>query len=297
MNTQGSQASCVCATESQLGEGPIWVPQERALWFVDIRQQRICRLEPATATVRHWQAPGKVSFVLPTQSGVFLVGLPGAVARFNPVDGRFETVLHLAQEPSGNRLNDACIDPAGRLWFGSMDDAEQTPTGGLYSWSGAGPEAKHDAGYVISNGPAFSPDGRVMYHTDTLKREIYRFDVAEGGHLKHKQTLIRVEPSAGWPDGTTIDSEGCLWVALYGGWSVRRYSPGGELLQSVSVPCANITKVAFGGDDLRTVYVTTARKELSAADLESQPQAGGLFAFAVDVPGLVQPVFNDIGAH
>jgi sugar lactone lactonase YvrE len=145
-----------------------------------------------------------------------------------------------------------------------------------------------DDGYCITNGPATSPDGRTLYHTDTLKKLIYAFDVSAAGELSNRRVFAAIEDGAGHPDGTAVDADGCVWIALFGGWGVRRYSPGGQLLETVALPVANVTKIAFGGDDLRTAYATTARKGLSAAELAAQPRAGDLFAFRVDTPGLPQ---------
>jgi sugar lactone lactonase YvrE len=146
-----------------------------------------------------------------------------------------------------------------------------------------------DSGYVITNGPAFSPDGGTLYHTDTLERRIYAFDLREDGSLANKRVFVTIEQGAGFPDGPVVDSEGCLWTGLFGGWSARRYAPDGRLLENVAFPVANITKLAFGGPNLTTVYATTARKGLDAAALAGQPEAGGLFCFEAKVPG--QPQF------
>ena len=147
-----------------------------------------------------------------------------------------------------------------------------------------------DDGYCITNGPAFSPDGKTLYHTDTLERVTYAFDLAEDGAVANKRDFIRYEDGAGYPDGPAVDCEGCVWISLFAGWGVRRYSPKGELLATVRFPCANITKIAFGGSDLKSAYATTARKNLDEKAREEQPLAGSLFRFRVDVPGLAQNV-------
>jgi D-xylonolactonase len=281
--------NCVWPIKAGLGEGPFWSATENALWFVDIFARQIHRFKPDIADGKSWLAPAKVSFVLPEVRGSFLVGLPGAVARFDPINGEFETVARVEQAYPKNRLNDACIDPEGRLWFGTMDEQGQSKSAAFYRWGNEKAPIQVDSGYCISNGPAFSPDGRSFYATDTLAKVIYRFAVSDDGQLRQKTLFIQFRPEDGFPDGTTIDSEGCLWVAFYGGWSVRRFSPDGKLIQEVKLPCANVTKVAFGGERLKTAFVTTARDSLSSQDLSMQPLAGGLFAFEVDVPGLPQP--------
>jgi xylono-1,5-lactonase len=281
-----SQVRCVWPLGAQLGEGPIWLAGDSVLWFVDIKGRLIHRFDPATAGSESWPAPDQVSFVLPRTDGTFVVGLPGKLACFEPGAGSFSTLVTLEADRPRNRLNDACVDSHGRVWFGSMDDDETEPQGVLYSWDGTAPPISRDAGFVISNGPAFSPDGSALYHTDTVNRTIYRFDVTPDGAISGKRKLIEIEPDAGWPDGTAIDAEGCLWIALYGGWAVRRYSPAGELLRKIAIPCARPTKLAFGDPDLRTAFVTTARAGLSSDELAQQPLAGGLFAFDPEISGI-----------
>ncbi len=281
-----SQVRCVWPLGAQLGEGPVWLAGENLLWFVDIKGQLIHRFDPATDKTTSWPAPDQVSFALPRADGCFVVGLPGRLACFDPSTGSFSTLVTLEADRPRNRLNDACVDGHGRVWFGSMDDGETEPLGALYSWDGTSPPIARDAGFVISNGPAFSPDGGTLYHTDTVGRTIYRFDVAADGTISGKRKLIEIEPDAGWPDGTTIDAEGGLWIALYGGWAVRRYSPDGALLRKIAMPCARPTKLAFGGPDLRTAFVTTACAGLSADELAEQPLAGGLFAFDPQISGV-----------
>ncbi len=178
------------------------------------------------------------------------------------------------------------MDAEGRLWFGSMDDAEVEPTGRLYRLEPGPVAAPQDAGYVITNGPAFSPDRQTVYHTDTLARTIYAFDMDGDGRLGPRRVFAVTAEDEGYPDGPAVDAEGCLWTGLYGGWGLNRYTPSGALLQHVPFPCANVTKPAFGGEDYRTLYATTACKGLTPEALEDQPLAGGLFALRVPTPGL-----------
>jgi len=274
-----------------LGEGPVWSARQDALWFVDIKGRRLHRYDPATGDGRSWTAPDQPGFALPAGDGGLVAGLPGRLARFDPAAGTFTPLLTLAGEPPGNRLNDAMVDPSGTLWFGSMDDGEQRPTGALYRLGGDGVPARMEAGIVITNGPAVSPDGRTFYHTDTLERTVFAYALSPEGTLHHRRPLIRIDDGAGWPDGTVVDAEGCLWIGLFAGWSARRYTPDGRLVASIRFPCANVTKLAFGGRDRRTLYATTAWKGLTPAERARQPLAGGLFALASDVPGLAPTEF------
>ncbi|HLG89553.1 MAG TPA: SMP-30/gluconolactonase/LRE family protein [Alphaproteobacteria bacterium] len=279
---------CVWPRVTELGEGPIWSSADDALWFVDIKGHQIHRFDPATTGKKSWSAPDEVSFAAPCRDGGHVIGLPGRLALFNPSTGTVEDLLEVEPEWPGNRLNDACVDAKGRLWFGSMDNDESRPSGALYCWDGAASPRLCDRDFVISNGPAVSPDGRTLYHTDTRRRTIFRFEIAADGSVEGKRTFIEIPEDAGWPDGTALDAEGRLWVALWGGWGIRCYSPSGELVETVRLPCAHVTKLAFGGQDLKTAFVTTAWRGLAPDCREAQPLAGSLFAFDVDTPGLPQ---------
>lgn len=275
-----------------LGEGPVWSTRDRALWFVDIKNRRLHCFDPADGRKRSFETPDQPGFALPAAGGGLVVGMPGGVHHFDPASGRFRQLFALEADRPGNRINDGHVDTEGRLWFGTMDDAETAPSGAVYSWDarrGAGEAGlrRHVDGIPITNGPALSPDGRIFYHTDTAGRTVSAFDLAEDGSLGDARVLIRIEDGAGWPDGTAVDVEGCLWIGLYGGWAARRYSPTGALLETVAFPCANVTKLSFGGPDRLDLYATTAAKGLSAEARAAQPLAGALFHLRARVPGLV----------
>lgn len=268
--------------EAELGEGPLWT--DSALWFVDIKKQKIHRLRGEERT--SWETPEQVGFLLPARGGGFVAGLQSGLHRFDPETGAFSLVAEVEPELPGNRLNDGTVDPSGRLWFGSMDNAEEAATGRFYSFSrGTLREAGLPA-VSITNGPAVSPDGQTLYWVDTLGQSINASEITPAGTLGESRLLVKLGDKEGFPDGPTVDSEGCIWISLYWGWSARRYSPQGELLETVEFPVSNVTKIAFGGDDLRTVYATTARQGVKPELMHKQPDAGALFAFEVDVPGL-----------
>lgn len=279
------EPECVWDLGAELGEGPVWF--ENRLWFVDIKQHKIHRFDPADGSRESWDAPAPPGFIAPLDGGDFIAGLKTGLHRFDPASGAFTLMTTVEPDRPGNRLNDGAVDRKGRLWFGSMDDGETEATGRLYRLETGGP-APVDEGYVITNGPAFSPDGRTLYHTDTLERVTFAFDLDEKGAITNKRLFIRYAETDGYPDGPTVDAEGCVWISFFFGWGVRRYSPKGEMLRFVRFPCSNVTKIAFGGDDLATAYATTAWKGLRAKDREEQPLAGGLFSFAADAPGLAQ---------
>jgi D-xylonolactonase len=281
---------CIWPLGAELGEGPIWHAAERAVYCVDIKGKRIHRLSIDSGRRDSWAAPGQPGFVVPLHGGHLLCGLNVGLYLFqpaNPATEQFTSILRVEPLIIGNRLNDGYVDTRGRLWFGTMDDSESEPSGTLYRLADGGDLVPQDSGYVITNGPAMSPDGRTLYHTDTLARIVYAFDVADDGSLARKRAML-TPGGDGYPDGMAVDSEGCLWVAFFGGWRIDRYSPQAELVDSIRFPCANVTKLAFGDDDLCTIYVTTATKGLSQDDRLRQPLAGGLFSFRSPTPGLPQ---------
>ena len=271
----------------ELGEGPVWRAEDQALWWVDILAPRVHRLVPSTGEHRQWPAPERIGFIEPVAGGGWIAGLKSGLHSFDQATGSFER-LHTIEDPVlDNRLNDAFVDAKGRLWFGSMHDGRTRKSGALYSLDARG-VVRHDDGYVITNGPAMSPDGRVFYHTDTRAGAIYTFDLSADGVLTGRRTFARIDPADGAPDGATVDAEGCVWTALWGGWGVRRYSPAGEVVGFVRLPVANVTKIAFGGDDLSVAYVTTAWSDLTPAERAEQPLAGRLFQFDSRTRGLPQ---------
>jgi xylono-1,5-lactonase len=286
-----SEVECVWPVGAVLGEGPVWSAAEQAVWFVDIKAPAIHRFHPASGEKRSWPAPARVGFVLPTRGGGLIAGLKTGLHRFNPDTGNF-TLLHVVEPHApSNRLNDGFVDSEGFLWFGSMDDNEEEPSGALYQLGSEGC-IRRDPGYVVTNGPAESPDGRTLYHTDTLAGIIYAFDRARNGQLTNKRVFVKIPAGGGYPDGPIVDAEGCVWTGLFGGWSLKRYSPDGKLLDEIRLPCSAVTKAAFADDDLRTLYITTAHVALSPEERRQQPLAGGLFRARISVPGLPQGIVS-----
>ena len=269
-----------------LGEGPMWLPAEQALWFVDIKAGHIHRFDPASGNGETFATGGRPSFVVPTIDGGLLVGSGTALHRLEA--GRLSEPVITLDGPAHNRTNDATVDSAGRLWFGTMDDGEQAPSGQLYCFDrgrlrGTGWKA------VVTNGPAIGGDGQWLYHVESGARTIWRIALRDGELASEGEVFVRLGKEEGYPDGVVVDADDCLWVGLWDGWGVRRYSPEGELMLHIALPCPHVTKIAFGGSDLRTAYVTTARVGLDQAALAASPLAGSLFAFDAPAPGRVLP--------
>ena len=190
-----------------------------------------------------------------------------------------------------NRLNDAKVDPAGRVWFGSMDDGEKDASGAFYRLDADFTHHKVDSGYICANGPTFSPDGKRVYHTDSLRNEIYQFDVAADGSLANKHIFASFEAKDGSPDGMTTDAEGFLWVALWGGWGIQRFSPDGKRDRFIKLPVSQVTSCCFAGDNLDRMFVTSAKIGLTAEQLKKEPLAGGFFEVDPGVTGLPTAAF------
>ena len=285
-----TEARLVWDVAAELGEGPVWVERDRALWFTDIKRQKVHRLDPASGDRESWDAPEQIGFVLPARSGGFVAGLQSGLYRFDPDRGSFDLLVEVEPQLANNRLNDGVVDPAGRLWFGTMDNGERGKTGSFYRFDERGLAKTDVTGVAITNGPAVSPDGRLLYWVDTLGGTISVSDVSDDGGLGPSRAFVTISPQEGHPDGPTIDADGCVWISLYAGWEARRYSPAGELIDRVKFPVANITKIAFGGPDLRTGFATTARQLLKPEEIEGQPLAGGLFQFTSEVAGVPCPL-------
>jgi xylono-1,5-lactonase len=280
----------VWAVDALLGEGPAWFPDEAALRFVDIKSGNLHRYVPATGACETITIGGQPSFILGAADGGLVVGSGNRIMHLN-ADGSLISELATVPMPAHNRTNDATVDRSGRLWFGTMDDEEQQPSGALHCYDG---RVLHHMGgaAVVTNGPAISSDERTLYHVDSGARTIWRFTIGEGPCIETREVFLQLAEADGHPDGIVLDSEDCLWVALWDGWGVRRYAPDGRHLLTVSFPCARVTKIAFGGPDLRTAFVTTARTGLDDAALAEQPLAGGLFAFESPVAGRMLPPFR-----
>ena len=275
---------------ARLGEGPVWDARERALYWVDIRAPALHRFEPATGAVRTWPMPEAIGSVALRERGGPLVALRSGLHVLDPASGAL--TLACAPEPdrTENRLNDGRCDREGRFWVGSMHEREPGPTGALYRVDPDRRSHRIFDGITIPNGLGWSPDGRVMYFTDTPPRTIHAYDFDAGtGTPGEARVFARVPQDAGYPDGATVDAEGFLWSAHWDGWRVTRYAPDGRVDRVIGLPVQRPTCCAFGGDALDVLYVTSAAAGLGSAERARGPLAGGLFAVEVGVRGLPEP--------
>ena len=286
---------------SALGESPMWHPLEQCLYHVDIAQHQVRRLDPATGDVRHWLLPAQVASLAAMQGGALLLAQRDGLWRFDRHSGVHERVAEPPYDPARCRFNDGKCDPQGRFWVGTLSDARQ-PEAALYRYDAVHGLVRMADGITVSNGLAFSPDGGTMYWSDTTSHTVFAFDLsARDGTLANRRVFARfplkqadqdLATYGGRPDGAAVDAEGCYWVAMFEGGRVLRLSPSGEVLRDVRVPAQCPTMVCFGGADLRTLYVTTAREKRPEAELAAQPWAGGVLALPVDTPGLPTTFFG-----
>jgi D-xylonolactonase len=285
-----SDVTCVADVHAVLGEGPVWVRQEAALYWVDIKGRKIFRLGEG-GQLDQWETPFRVGSLAPRASGGFIAGTDQGIATIDLESGRFEVVDQPEADLPDNRFNDGKVDRGGRFWAGTMDDTEKAAAGSLYR---IGPDLRPtrvDDGYKVTNGPAFSPSGDRMYHNDSARKVTYVFDLDGDGNAANRRLFATYGADEGYPDGMTVDAEACLWIAFWDGWCVHRFSPDADLLQTIEMPVARPTSCAFGGPGLDRLYITSASMGLDEAARSVQPRAGGLFMTSPGVRGLSEIPF------
>ena len=288
--TARSGLRVVCDVRATLGEGLCWSPREQAIWWVDILEHRLYRDSDATGAHAEWSFDETISAVAERagQPGL-AVTLRRGLALFDPATGALVRLDEPEREREGNRFNDGKCDTHGRFWGGTMDFACEAPTGALYRFDAEGRATRAvDLGWIVTNGPTWSLDGRTIFVNDTVRRRVlaYAFDAATGELGASREWLVLAEED-GHPDGMTTDAAGRLWIAHWGGACVTCHDPDSAAeLARITLPTAHVTNVAFGGPDLRTLYISSARFGLTSAQLAAQPLAGALFAIELDAEGL-----------
>lgn len=287
------EVACVLDAGAVLGEGPLWCPRDEALYWVDIKQPAVHRFDPATGKVRTWEMPDEVGSMALRERGGAIVALRAAFGFLAMESGAVRVVHDLELDVPEIRLNDGKCDRQGRFWAGSYHEVDAPrPIGALYRFDPDGRCHKMEDGLACANGLGWSPDDRTMYLTDTIPREIYAYDFdPASGAIRNRRLFAAVPPEEGSPDGLTVDAEGFVWSAMWGGWRVTRFAPDGRVDRVVRLPVEQPTSCAFGGKGLDILYVTSALQHLTADARARQPLAGGLFAIDVGVKGLPEPRF------
>jgi sugar lactone lactonase YvrE len=271
--------TCVAPEACILGEGPVWDGDNGWLYWVDIKAPALLRYRPAGGEVRRWALPEPVGSAVLRRDGTLLLALQGGFAFFDPATDDLQRLFDPEPERPLNRLNDGKCDALGRFWVGSMHDPEQDPSGHLYCLDAALNLQQFPMGFVVTNGPCWSRDGRTFYFTDSAARRIYAFDFdMAAGRLGERRLFVEVPAREGHPDGQCVDDEDHVWTAHWDGSRITRYRPDGTVERVAPMPCPRVTSCCFGGENLDTLYVTTARAGLDAVALAAAPLSGGLFA-------------------
>ena len=271
-----------------LGESPIWCAARQALFFVDITGRRLHRFTPATGERQSWPVAEDIGCVALNKAGGFVAGLRSGIWLLDEQARLQQRLAENPEDQAGSRFNDGAIDPRGRFWVGTIDERKQGGKAHLYRFDRRGLMTMAD-GLLTSNGLAFSPDGRTMYHADTPRFRVDRYDYDPAtGAAENRRSFIQLDPTGtdrGRPDGAAVDSDGCYWTALYEGGRVERHDPDGRLMARYPVAARCPTMPRFGGADLKTLYLTTASHS-------SDAHPGALYAMQVETPGLVAAAFD-----
>jgi len=286
------QAELVIDEKATLGEGPHW--DGHVLYWVDIISKKLHRYNPENHHNETFQLEHYIGAVIPAEDGRLVVGLQNGIHLFDLETKGLTLIDDPEKDLPHNRFNDGKCDPSGRLYIGTMDVSAKKGMGSLYRVDLKGQLKKIISPVTISNGLAWSPDQKYMYYIDTPTGEVstYRYD-QQTGDIVYKETAVQIPNGMGSPDGMTIDQEGMIWVAHWGGSRVTRWNPhSGKLLDEVHVPASNVTSCTFGGKDLDELYITTARQGLTEEELALNPQAGGLFKVKTKEKGMVGQVYR-----
>ena len=279
------EPQCVAPTSCLLGQSPVWSPSEGLLWWVDPNRAKLHRFNPKTGNARRYDLPLKAS-VIALSRGELLMAGELEVGFFDPSTEEYTRLVELDGERQDNRINAGGIAPDGSFWFATMDRDEADQRSAWYRLApDRAIEPLHIKPVIIPSSACFSPAGDVFYTCDVTDQEIHAFDVEQGNRLTSRRIFATTSAGAGYPDGSCVDSEGHLWNAEWDGARIVRYTPEGVVSRTIKLPVSRITGCCFGGKDLSTLYVTTARTGLTAFQMDIQPFAGSLFAIQTDVKG------------
>jgi L-arabinonolactonase len=272
------------AANCELGEGPVWHPEEQVLYWTDILNERIHRYNPASGEQAVFEVGLPVGCFGFREAGGFVMGAGRVLAFWDPNMG-MEVIQTFEEIESGERFNDGKVDPQGRFWAGWM--SKQRKQARLYRLDAQGQVKEMESGIAISNGLGWSPDQTLMYYTDTRTQQISVYDYeAASGEISNRRPFVQVPEENGHPDGLAVDEDGFVWGAKWGGWKVVRYTPQGQIDREIRLPVERVSSCFFGGPKLDELYITTAQEGMTGEERRLQPQAGDLFRFRAGVRGL-----------
>jgi sugar lactone lactonase YvrE len=293
MMATGLRIDRVAETGDRLGETPLWCDRTERLWWIDIENPRLHSHDPATGACETVALPGTYAGTQAlTKAGDRLLAEDLTLYALD-ADTGYRCDLLSPEHGLDNRLNDGRVDARGRFWVGTMDNGLSRPNGSLYRIDADGTATRMESGVIVSNGIAFSPDGKTLYFTDTRRYTSYAYDLdLDDGVITNRRVFADYSATGDRPDGACVDVDGCLWAAFFGGSRIVRYRPDGQIDRTIALPVTNPTCLAFGGRDLKTLYVTTARKFLSGEQLAAEPLAGALLAIEGAGQGLPEHRFG-----
>jgi sugar lactone lactonase YvrE len=284
--TNCEQAELVLDVKADLGEGPVWDAQTGQLVWVDIMADRVNLFDPSTGVNRPFDVGAPVGSAALRTSGGLILAIQDGFAQLDLTTGQATRLCGFPGSAPLIRMNDAKCDPQGRLWAGTLSMDMREGAGALYRLDPDGAVSTILPNVTCSNGTDWSLDGQIMYYVDSMTHRIDCFDFDSiSGAIANRRTFVEIELDGALPDGLTVDAEGNVWVALWGGSCVHCYNPAGELLTTVPVPASQSSSCTFGGGDLGDLYITSARTGLTAAQLQHEPLAGGLFRVRPGVKG------------
>ena len=290
----------VLPVKNELGEGVIWDAQSGSAWWTDIESRRIYRYQLETKELESWNTPERVGcFAFVEDRDYLLVGFESGFAYYNPETGWLKWLQKIEQDMPGTRVNDGRTDRLGRFWAGTMVENDKSPAGSgtLYCLDKTLEVGGKLSGLNIPNSLCWSPDSSCMYHTDTPTRRINRYDFnTETAEISNRTTFVET-PEGHMPDGSIVDAEGFLWNAQWGASQVVRYSPTGETDLILPMPVTQPTCVAFGGENLNILFVTSAALGLDSKALEQTPEAGNIFIYETDFTGLPESPFKPVNSN
>lgn len=282
----------VIKASAVLGEGPAWCARSQSLLWIDGHQPQYFRWRWGQDQVEVWPLQRPPAALVAIHDGRWLMAFRARLAILSSPGADIQALDHLDLPIGEGRFNDAKADRRGRLWIGTIDRALTRRVGHLWRLDDSGLQAMA-SGFALSNGLAWSPDGRTLYFSESFDKLVHRYTFDEDtGSLGHAGVLVNLKGEAGKPDGLTVDQEGGVWCVMFGGGCIHRYLPDGTLDQVVHLPVSNPTSCIFGGPNYRTLFVTTASYGLAEAARAAEPFAGSVLAIPMDVAGLAEPALS-----
>ena len=288
-----SEIEHLISVQDEVGETPIWIPDEQAMYWIDLEGSAVHRYDPTTGERKNWTLDAAVTALARRASGGWILATKTGLVFWDQEANTTEFIADPTADREAIRFNDTAVDRQGRLLAGTANVQQfEAPDGVVYRLDADLSLHEIDDGYAVVNGMGFSPDGKTLYATDMFNNRIIVLDYdTEAGTVSNRRTFVEVPAEEGLPDGLIVDADGFVWSAHWAGARVTRYDPDGRIERQIPVPATNATCLAFGGADMNELYITTAWFFMTDEERQAQPQAGDMFRIKTDVTGLVEPEF------